>query len=506
MIQYTFHLQHSFYYQIPINIPPLLSLSINMPNYFIFLSSLLFFIISFWQYKKENTALALIGILIGGLLLRLGVSTDPFLHCWDERYHALVAKHLMSRPFFPTLYETPLLPYDYRTWTGNYIWLHKQPLPLWGMALSMKLFGINEFAVRIPSILLSTASIYLTFRIAKAFTQSDRISLLAAFLHAINGLIIEITGGRVATDHIDLFFLFFIELGVFFACRYMNKQTLLNCFLIGISIGLAILCKWLTALIVVPIWLIISFQRQHVYRTAFHLFVILLSAVVIFLPWELYIHSRFPLEASWEAASYSKHVTQVLNQQSGGYFYFAEKVAIVFNEFFPLIIGWHIYALIKKKYNAYTVSLLVWFFIPVIFFSIAKTKMQAYILFTGPALFILTAMFVYDISRLTIKNKADIWIRNGLIFFTIALPLRYSLERLKLFQKQNPQEIAITQRIKKLNNSTISDKTVIFNDPNYIETMFYTNFTSYEHKPSDPDIALLKNNGYGIFVMPDLDN
>ena len=79
--------------------------------------------------------LALFLLITLGLTLRVFVSTDYFLHDWDERYHALVAKHLLEHPLVFTLYDTPVLPYDYQNWAGNHIWLHKPPMTLWCIAL-----------------------------------------------------------------------------------------------------------------------------------------------------------------------------------------------------------------------------------------------------------------------------------------------------------------------------------------------------------------------------------
>jgi len=84
-------------------------------------SALLSFILSFLLFKREQTGAALLCILLGGLLLRIGISADPYLHDWDERYHALVAKNMLRHPFLPTLYETPLLSFDYKSWTGNHV-------------------------------------------------------------------------------------------------------------------------------------------------------------------------------------------------------------------------------------------------------------------------------------------------------------------------------------------------------------------------------------------------
>jgi len=164
---------------------------------------------AFRMNRKKRYMFALILLIVCGFLLRLYMAADFFLHEWDERYHALVAKNMMAHPMKPTLYDTPLLPFDYKNWTCNHIWIHKQPFPLWTMALSMSLFGVNEIALRLPSIILTTLGIWINYETGRFFFNR-RVAFIAAFLYSIHGLIIEVTGGRVATDHIDTFFLFFI--------------------------------------------------------------------------------------------------------------------------------------------------------------------------------------------------------------------------------------------------------------------------------------------------------
>lgn len=130
------------------------------------------------MFKIGSYKWLLFFLLVIGFLLRLYTANDKYLHNWDERYHALVAKNMMTEPFAPKLYKNPVLDYDYRYWSSNHIWLHKQPFPLWCITLSFKLFGVNELALRLPSIFLTTLGIYLTF-ILQVFSL---INLLACWL------------------------------------------------------------------------------------------------------------------------------------------------------------------------------------------------------------------------------------------------------------------------------------------------------------------------------------
>src|SRR5690606_13679809 len=119
----------------------------------------------FWQ-KDEKSAILL--LLLSALMVRLVmISLDPFIHEWDERYHALVAKNMMTNPFKPMLITDPIFPYDVNDWSGNHIWVHKQPLFLWQMALSMKIFGVSPFAVRLPSAILGTVAVFFIYDIVR---------------------------------------------------------------------------------------------------------------------------------------------------------------------------------------------------------------------------------------------------------------------------------------------------------------------------------------------------
>lgn len=151
-------------------------------------------------------------------LLRLFVAADPGLHPWDERYHALVAKNLLADPTKPVLYPETPLPYDYRHWSRNHVWLHKQPVTLYCIAASVWLFGNTPWAVRLPSVLLGALLVFVVYRVGRLLF-SHRVGLVAAWFCAINGLLIELAGGRTATDHPDVFFVTLIALGAWCALR-----------------------------------------------------------------------------------------------------------------------------------------------------------------------------------------------------------------------------------------------------------------------------------------------
>ena len=117
----------------------------------------LFFLLSIIMHlkNKERFTILFLG-LTAVCIFSFSALLDPFLNLWDERFHALVAKNLMHHPLMPTLYDDTVVSMDYDRWDRYHIWLHKQPLFLWQIALSFKLFGISEFTLRLPNVVLGT--------------------------------------------------------------------------------------------------------------------------------------------------------------------------------------------------------------------------------------------------------------------------------------------------------------------------------------------------------------
>jgi len=101
----------------------------------------------------------------------------------------------MKHPFKPTLFDQPYLPYDYRSWggdhvwshtfwQGNHIWLHKPPYALWQIAASYHLFGVNTFALRLPSVIMSGLAVFITYMIGSEL-YDKKVGFVAAFLQAV---------------------------------------------------------------------------------------------------------------------------------------------------------------------------------------------------------------------------------------------------------------------------------------------------------------------------------
>ena len=437
-------------------------------------------------------------LLLSGLALRLFCAADGSLHLWDERYHALVALHLHHHPLLPTLYEHPLLPYDFRDWSSNAVWLHKPPLPLWVMAGSLYLFGDSELPLRLPGVLLGTLAIGLTYDLGRRLFNR-RVGFLAAFLLAVNGLIIECGAGRVATDHPDLFFLFFTELTVWLGVLAIQKRRALFLLLSGLTLGLAILSKWLPALVVLPVLGLLAVGTgQYTLRQLTALVLLFLAcALAVVLPWELYIYHTFPREAAWEASFNWQHLGMVLNGQGGPWWYYIHQICINYGEYVYLPLLWFGWMMLKQKGQWVRWALAVWLLLPLLFFSAAQTKMQGYLLFTAPAIFLVTAVCWDEWIGRWRPGKAGVWLGVLLLLIPV-LALRYMVERVKPFSTA-PRTPPWVADLKKLPEDK-TGQTVLFNYPRPVEAMFYTGYTVYSWLPAARTLDSLQSQGYKLWV------
>ncbi|NDC40407.1 MAG: phospholipid carrier-dependent glycosyltransferase [Chitinophagia bacterium] len=358
--------------------------------------------------------LLLAAILSVGFLLRLYIiNADPFLHTWDECYHALVARNMMSHPLKPMLYAHPLLPFDYTCWVRNEVWLHKQPLFLWQMALSMRWFGVSEWAMRLPSALMDTALIALVYRICLLLTQNKNTALLAGALLALSYCHLSFVSGREGTDHNDIAFCFYTLASIWSYCEYLNQPRKRWVVLAGLLSGGAVLVKWLAGLVVFGSWGAIAGYatvQQRKVRPLLPLLTALAISLTVFLPWQWYIWQHYPQEARYEAAFNLRHITEVIESHSGD----ADFYYLLFPTYFGNLTWWAIipgilltlFQLVRRQQSKVAMTLLLTTASFYVFYAlIAQTKMIGYLLVLTPIGCVYLAIFASHITQLLSKFR-----------------------------------------------------------------------------------------------------
>lgn len=255
-------------------------------------------------------------LLVFSFALKLRHLGHRALTYWDESFHALVAKNLLKHPFKPTLIEVPYLPYDYRSWGDNHVWLHKPILPLWQIALSYAVLGVNTLALRLPSALLSTGAVGLTYLIGKELLDR-RAGLIAAAVQAFNPVLVELVHGYLYSDHIDIALLFWVEVGVYFVVRTMRTGRLRDALFAGVAQGLAYHSKSYLGFVITGLaataWLLPVFRlgrREDFQLRGKHLPVLLGATLLTVAPWTLYCLWNYPKEWLHEEVYVWLHLTK----------------------------------------------------------------------------------------------------------------------------------------------------------------------------------------------------
>ncbi|WP_428939351.1 ArnT family glycosyltransferase [Fontivita pretiosa] len=225
-------------------------------------------------------------ILITSFVMKLPNLGHRAIKPLDEVFHAIVAANLLKHPLKPTLNDRQYLQIDYHLWQNTHIWLHKPPMAMWQIAASYALLGVNTLALRLPSAILATLAVWLTYLIGKELIDQTA-GLIAAALQAFNAPIAMLVHGNVFSDHIDIALLFWVEVAIWLLIRAVRSGRQRDWVLCGIAQGLAFLSKTYPALIVtvVAIVALVLNRRRVPGRRMVNL---LLGTIAVVAPWTLW--------------------------------------------------------------------------------------------------------------------------------------------------------------------------------------------------------------------------
>jgi 4-amino-4-deoxy-L-arabinose transferase-like glycosyltransferase len=466
----------------------------------------------FFLSKKK---MSLILLAFSAFLLRLFMAAvDPFLQDWDERFHALVAKNMINNPFKPMLRVEPIMDYDYTSWCCNHIWVHKQPLFLWQMAASMKIFGVNEIAMRLPSVILGAAMVFMIYQISEYWFKHSNIGFIAAFVYTFSFYQLELTSGRFSLDHNDLVFTCYVTASIWAFIQYLKHDFKLTwAVAIGVFVGCAVLNKWLTGFLIFGGWgLYATFSKDTVslFKKYSHIAISALVACIVFVPWQLYIMKMFPLESAYEFEFNRKHIFEVLQGHVGSNLYHVNFLTTAYGRFLiPFSLLGIFYAFKQTKVDkVLSVSMLAMVFVVYGFFSlIVKTKMPAFVYPVSSIIIILMASGLYNflltVANFFLKENLSQVIKKTLLALLILFIGVYSLKPWEIAKNRS---VLNTLRNAKINNTQIynsigediTQKYVIINCKAFEDTemMFNKNVNAFHWFPEQRVLDSLQNKGY----------
>ena len=210
-------------------------------------------------------------IFIGGFLRIYNISNAPPSLNWDEAawgYNAYSILQIGKDEY------GKIMPIFTRSFDE-----YKSTLPMYLMVPSIKLFGLNAFAVRLPSVLIGMASILVVYFLAKEIFDDKRIALISSFLFAIEPWSVHLS--RVYYDANEA--MFFLLLGLLLFLKSLHKEKLFLWSIVSFMVSMytynsnKILAPlFLAALVILYHKKIFSFSKK-----TFHLSLVILAIFII---------------------------------------------------------------------------------------------------------------------------------------------------------------------------------------------------------------------------------
>ncbi len=358
--------------------------------------------------KKLTWILAIIFVAISfyPLFAFLGTQT---LRTWDE-------SRVAASSYEMTKTKNPLVvTFDYKPDH----WSVKPPLAIWIEALSIKIFGGNEAAVRIPSALaimfLGVVIILLTGVIQKPFLGFYSASVMICS----KGLLYYHSGRSADYDALLCFFMISYLL-LFFVYTETNDKKYYKLFFIALI--LATLTKGVQALLPLPFLPIyVLFRKQFISLLKDKSTYIGIGLFVLFVG-GYYIGRELSyggyLKAVYENELGGRMLTVIEGHYGENDYYFKELQENYFTYFLPLLGLALVFNLFIKDKQAQRLSFFAFFTALLIFIiiTIVKTKLPWYNAPLIPLFGLIIGTSLYVIHNWIISLKKHIPDINALIF------------------------------------------------------------------------------------------
>jgi hypothetical protein len=307
----------------------------------------------------------------------------------------------------------------------------KPPLFFWMQALSMKIFGINEFAARFPNAVIGILTLLTLYLIGKRLYDEKfgfiwALAYLGSFLPHL----------YFKSGIIDPFFNFFIFLSIVFLARSIRdtgkKEGFKYALLAGISIGLATLTKGPVGLLVAGLsvtvyWITMKFKGISNWKN------ILIFSISCFIIASLWFLPEMINNGFWFVREFIKYQVDLFLKPVAGHsgpFYY--HFLIVFLGCFPIsVLALPVF--FRKKENSqddegkyFLKWMIILFWVVMILFSIVKTKIVHYSSLAYLPLSFFAAYYVYQLVNNTKDlKKYLVWLIliTGTLFSVILIGL-----------------------------------------------------------------------------------
>lgn len=321
-------------------------------------------------------------IFLSFITLFFGLGQLPFVGPDEPRY-AEVAREM----FVTGDYVSPRL--------AGCLWFEKPALTYWMAAAAYHLFGVGEFAARLPAAMLALlTALFVYYSVSR--TVSARSGLIAAVVLVTSGIFLGFARA-ISTDMPLAATMSFALLAGYLFTQTSGRARVIYWTLCWASMGLAMLAKGLVGimLVVAILGIYLLLMRQWSLIRWNHLAVGIVVFFTIIAMWYLPV----TIVNGWEFINeffvehhFQRYLTNRYSHPQPVYFYLLISLAGVVPWTFFLIPA---IARIRRlsprsdSRDALVAFAWIWFAVPVAFFSFSTSKLPGYILPVFPALAII---------------------------------------------------------------------------------------------------------------------
>lgn len=324
------------------------------------------------------------------LLLAVGISFYYNLHAvplfdLDEGAFSEATREMLLNGDYISTYLNNLPRYD------------KPILIYWLQAISVSIFGLNEFALRLPSALAATAWVFVIYWFLRKL-RDEKVALIAAVMTA-TALEISIISKAATADALLNLFLAAEMLLLYLYYIYVRKMYL---YLVFFFMGLGVLTKGPVAILIPLVVSFIFFSLKGKWRDWLHA-AFNIKAWLIFLavamPWYVlqYIRKGDEFIQGFIMKHNVSRFNSAMETHDGNYFYFIPIVLLGVWPFTTVLLKLftRIKPMLKDDLSLY---MIIWFGFVFVFFSFSATKLPHYIIYGFTALIILMALRVQELK------------------------------------------------------------------------------------------------------------
>ncbi|HQZ25204.1 MAG TPA: glycosyltransferase family 39 protein [Flavobacterium sp.] len=361
---------------------------------------------------KNNSKILSISVFIILIFRLLLTATIPLLDKTESRY-AEIARIMQETK------QWIVLQIDY----GVPFWA-KPPLSTWLSAGSFEVFGVNEFAARFPSFLLSIILIIIAGKMVKK--EGYSFYLPGFILLTMPEFLIHT--GVVSTDT-SLEFCITIMMISFWKTMQSETKTYWN-YVFFIALGFGFLAKGplITVLTFPPLflWCCLDVQRFKAVFSKFSIILGILITAVIALPWYYFCEQQSPGFLDYFIVG--EHYKRFLEPGWKGDLYgsgHSQPKGMIWLLMIAFMFPWILVVLYKLWKNKSTVLknnwvsfLIAWAFWTPLFFTISSNILHTYLLPSAMPIMFLVVYFWEEFTR------KKLLIRTAL-FFPIAVFIAY---------------------------------------------------------------------------------